>query len=210
MLTLWFRSFLDLQTGLCYLIKDCICCCHSSPASWPMEACRVRVNVFPSSCLDQNGSQWMHCGWAAAMLGEGGELIQAVLAHVYLTGNERLSQNISIRGALWWAVRDYSWFSHSLWCLSLCSCNPERLPYTRLWWIVTLIAGLISEPSFSPNGLSIQYTVKERVQMRQHKSASLLYSTFSKRYQASALCIPIHLLQLLQEPQNRLKGNNTV
>lgn len=33
------------------------------------------------------------------MLGDG-ELIQAVLAHVYLTENERLSQNISIRGPL--------------------------------------------------------------------------------------------------------------
>lgn len=52
------------------------------------------------------------------MLGDGG-LIQAVLAHVHLTENERLSQNISVRGPLWWTVSDYSWFSHSLWCLSL-------------------------------------------------------------------------------------------
>lgn len=71
------------------------------------------------------------------MLGDGG-LVQAVLSRVYLTENERLRPNISIRGPLWWIVGNYSWFSHSLRCpkYSVWSSNPERRDLscdTRLW-----------------------------------------------------------------------------
>lgn len=41
MLTLWLCSFLDFQSEMCYLVKDCVCCRHSAPASWPVKAGRV-------------------------------------------------------------------------------------------------------------------------------------------------------------------------
>lgn len=64
-----------------YLLSSLISCQLSC------ESClqgRVNVFFFSSSCLVQNGSQWMHLGRAAVLLWEG-EFIQTVLARVYLT-----------------------------------------------------------------------------------------------------------------------------
>ncbi len=111
MLTLWFCSFIDFQTGLCYLIKDCICCCHSSPASWPVKASRVEWMFFPPVALIKMGLSG--CTKVERQLWWGTEGLFRLCLPMFIS-----SQNISIRGPLWWIASDYSWFSHSLWCLS--------------------------------------------------------------------------------------------
>lgn len=109
--------FLDFQTGLCYLIKDCNCCCHSSPISWPVAASRVEWMFFSPVALIKMSLSG--CTKIKQQLCLGGRRAYSSWACLCLSHWKwEIKPNISIRGPLWWIVSDYSWFSHSLCCLS--------------------------------------------------------------------------------------------
>lgn len=127
MLTLWFCSLLDFQTRICYLIKDCICCCHSLPTSWPVRASRAEWMFFPPVALIK--MVLSGCTTVEQQLCWGTEGLFKLCLPVFISLKweikpKHINQRTTVMESEWlfW-IQPFSLVpQHSMW-----SCSPERL-----------------------------------------------------------------------------------